>query len=371
MKGIQVDPNSKVARVQAGVTWGELDCETQVFGLATPGGVVSTTGVAGLTLGGGLGWLRRKYGLTCDNLIAADVVTADGHFIRATEDENPDLLWALRGGGGNFGIVTSFEFRLHKVGPKVFFAAPMYPADLATELFPKWRDFMAEAPEAVTAEALFWTIPEVEAFPQELHGQDVFVSPALYCDDWRKGEKVLQPLRELADPLLDLSGAAPYTEVQTMFDPFFPEGELYYYWKSLRLDRLDTEVIQAITNHAINKPSPRTIVPVWHHGGAMSRIGPEETAFGDRSASYLLSIDSTWENPTDTEKNIVWTRDVWKDMQRFSPGSLYLNFPGLGEEGEDLVKSAYGDNYERLVEIKTKYDPLNLFRMNQNIKPHK
>jgi FAD/FMN-containing dehydrogenase len=371
MKGIQVDPEARIARVQGGVTWGDLDRETQVFGLATPGGVVSTTGVAGLTLGGGLGWLRRKYGLTCDNLIAADVVTADGRFIRATEEENTDLLWALRGGGGNFGVVTSFEFRLHEIGPKVFLAAPMYPADLAAGLFPQWRDFMADAPEAVTSQAIFWTIPEVEGFPEDVRGQDVFVCPALYSDDWREGQKVLQPLRELAEPVLDLSGTAPYTEVQKLFDPFFPESELYYYWKSLRLDRLDQEVIDAIAEHAANRPSPKTIIPVWHHGGAMNRVGPEKTAFGDRSAPYLLSIDSTWENPQNTEENVAWTREVWKDMQRFSSGSLYLNFPGFGEEGEDLVKAAFGKNYERLVEIKTKYDPENLFRMNQNIKPHK
>jgi FAD/FMN-containing dehydrogenase len=248
------------------------------------------------------------------------------------------------------------------------FAAVMYPVELATELLPAWRDFMAAAPEAVTAEAVFWTIPPVEAFPEETHGRDVLIAAALYSDDWREGQKVLQPLRELAEPVLDLSAAVPYTQVQTTFDPFFPEGKQYY-WKSLRLDRLDEEVIAAIIDHAASRPSPLTVMPIWHHGGAMSRVGPEETAFGGRSAPYLLSLDSTWEDPADIEENVAWTRRVWDDMQRFSSHGLYLNFPGLGEEGERLVRSAYGPNYDRLVALKRKYDPTNLFRLNQNIKP--
>ena len=370
MKGIQVDPHARIARAQAGVNWGELDRETQVFGLATPGGTVSTTGIAGMTLGGGMGWLRRKYGLSCDNLVAADVVIADGRFLRASEEENPDLFWALRGGGGNFGIVTTFEFQLHKVGPEVMFAGVMYPAEQAGELLPLWRDFMAEAPDTVTSEAPFWTIPPVDAFPQAVQGRDVLIIAALYSDDWREGEKVLQPLRELAEPVLDLSGVVPYTQAQKTFDPFNPAGELNYYWKSLRLDRLDEEVIRAIIDHAANRPSPHTLMPIWHHGGAMSRVEPEETAFGDRSAPYLLSIDSNWEDPTDNEANISWTRSVWDDMQRFSSRGSYLNFPGMGEEGEALVRAAYGRNYERLAALKQKYDPTNLFRMNQNIKPN-
>ncbi len=369
MKGIQVDPKKRIARAQGGVTWGELDRETQLFGLATTGGTVSTTGIAGMTLGGGMGWLRRKLGLSCDNLIAADVVTADGRVLRASEKEKPDLLWALRGGGGNFGVVTSFEYQLHQVGPRVMFAAVMYPVELAGTLLPAWRDFMARAPDAVSAEALFWTIPAAEAFPEPAHGRDVLVIAALYSDDWREGEKVLQPLRELAEPILDLSGVFPYTQVQTMFDPFFPAGDLYYYWKSLRLDRLDGEVIEALIDHAATRPSPRTIMPIWHHGGAMSRVGPEKTAFGDRSAPYLLSLDSTWEDPGDSEANVAWTRAVWEDLQRFSSRGSYLNFPGMGEEGDTLVRAAYGVNYERLAALKHKYDPDNLFRLNQNIRP--
>lgn len=368
MKGIQVEPEARIARAQGGVTWRELNRETQLFGLATPGGNISTTGIAGMTLGGGLSRLRRKYGLSCDNLIAADVVTADGHFLRASEDENPDLLWALRGGGGNFGVVTTFEYRLHEVGPKVVFAAVIYPEELARELLPAWRDYMTLAPDAVSADALFWTIPPVPAFPEALHGRDVFIVSALYSDDWREGQRVLQPLRELAEPLLDMSGAIPYTQVQTMFDPFFPKGA-FYYWKSLRLDSLDEEVIAAIVERVANRPSPRTPVPIWHHGGAMSRVGPEETAFGDCSAPYLLSLDSTWVDPADSEENVAWTRAVWEEMQRFSTRGSYLNFPGMGEEGEALVRAAYGANYERLRALKRKYDPTNLFSQNQNIDP--
>ena len=370
MKGIQVNPHERIARVQAGVTWGELDRETQVFGLATPGGTVSTTGIAGMTLGGGIGWLRRKYGLSCDNLAAADVVTAEGRFLRASEQENPDLLWALRGGSGNFGIVTAFEFQLHEVGPEVMFAAVMYPAERADRVLPAWRDFMNNAPDTISSEAPFWTIPAVDMFPESLHGKDVLIVAALYSDDWREGEKILQPLRELAEPVMDMSGVVPYTQVQQTFDPFNPEGELNYYWKSLRLDRLDDEVIQAVINHAANRPSPHTLMPIWHHGGAMSRVESEETAFGDRSAPYLLSIDSNWEDPADNEENIAWTRSVWDDMQRFSSRGSYLNFAGMGEEGEALVRASYGRNYERLSTLKQKYDPSNLFRMNQNIKPN-
>jgi FAD/FMN-containing dehydrogenase len=369
MRSVRVDPQDRTVRAQGGATWRDVDHETQAFGLATPGGVVSETGIAGFTLGGGLGWLRRKYGLTCDNLIAADVVTADGELVRTSETERPDLFWALRGGGGNFGIVTSLEYRLHEVGPEVMFAAVMYPFEQAGELLPAWRDFVEEAPEEVSAEALFWTVPDVDTFPEEARGRKVFIVAALHCGDWREGERVLKPLRELDEPVLDLSAVAPYEEVQTMFDPFFPAGEKRYYWKSLRLERLDDDVIAAIVDHAASRPSPDTIVPIWHHGGAMSRVGPAETAFGDRSAPYLLSLDSTWTDSDDDQANVEWTREVWRDMQRFSTRGSYLNFPGMGEEGERLVRDAYGANYERLTRVKAEYDPDNFFRVNQNIEP--
>lgn len=249
------------------------------------------------------------------------------------------------------------------------FAGVMYPFEHARTLVPVWRDFMNEAPEEISSQALFWTVPAVEGFPEAPHGRSVFIIVALHCGDWREGERLLRPLRELGTPLVDLSGPAPYAQVQTLYDPFFPEGERYYYWKSLRLDRLDDAVIDALIGHAAARPSPHTLIPIWHHGGAMRRVGAGESAFGDRSAPYLVSLDTTWDDPAEAEANIAWTRAVWQDLQRFSTGGLYLNFPGLGEEGEDLVRSAYGANYEPLAGLKRKYDPANLFRLNQNIRP--
>lgn len=370
MTGVHVDLDAQTARAEAGVTWRKLDRETQVFGLATPGGVVSTTGIAGLTLGGGVGWLRRKYGLSIDNLVSVDLVTADGEFVTTNERENSDLFWGIRGGSGNFGVVTSFEYRLHPVGPKVMFVGALYSLETAREILPAWRDFMDDAPEEVSSQAVFWSVPAIPDFPEETHGEPIVAIVATHCGSVEEGQRVLQPLREFDEPLIDLSGPAPYAQVQQLYDPFFPSGELCYYWKSIDLNRLDGEVIDAIVTTAEDRPSSRTLLPVWHHGGAMNRIGAMETAYGDRSTTYLLSIDSTWDDPADSEENIQWTREVWEDMHRFSDGGLYLNFPGFGEEGEELVRAGHGEEiYDRLVALKDKYDPENLFRTNQNIVP--
>lgn len=369
MKGVEVDPGKRVARAQGGVTWGDLDRETQAFGLATPGGVVSTTGIAGLTLGGGFGWLRRKYGLSVDNLRSVDIVTADGQFLKASNTENTDLFWAIRGGGGNFGVVTSFEFSLHPVGPVLMFEAAMYPAENATAFAPLWREFMETAGDEVSSQMAFWSIPDIEAFPESARGKPVVIFPAVYAGPADEGQKILQPLREFGTPLVDLSGPMPFTSIQTAFDPFFPKAELQYYWKSLYLDNLNHDTIETIVSRAAARPSPMTLVNVWSMGGAMIRVAAKETAFGDRSAAFLLEISSTWADPQDSERNIGWTREFWAEMKRFSSGGVYLNFPGLGEEGEDLVRAAYGANYERLVDLKNKYDPRNLFSLNQNIKP--
>ena len=369
MTGVRVDLDAQTVRVEGGATWANVDRETQVFGLATPGGNVSITGVAGLTLGGGMGWLRRKYGLSIDNLVSVDVVTADGTVLTANRHENAELFWGIRGGGGNFGVVTSFEYRLHPVGPEVMFAASMYPQDKARELLPVWRDMIEEMPEEVTAQAVFWSIPAVPDFPEELHDEPIVVFPAMHCGPAEEGNRVLKPLRELAEPLLDLSGVMPYTHIQRMFDPILHEGRLYY-WKSLDLDNLGADVIDAIVTHAEARPSPDTLMPIWHHGGAMNRVGPTETAFGDRSTTFNLSIDATWDDPDYTEENIAWARDVWEDMHRFSDGGLYLNFAGLGEEGEELVRAGHGEEiHERLARLKSEYDPENRFRLNQNIQP--
>jgi FAD/FMN-containing dehydrogenase len=369
MRAVWVDPEARTVRVQGGATWGDVDRETQLFGLATPGGAISTTGVGGLTLHGGWGWLRRKYGYSIDNLLAVQIVTADGQVCTASETENPDLFWAVRGAGSNFGVVTALTFRLHPVGPLVAMTAPFYALEDAERVFAAWRDVAASAPDELSFNALFWSVPAVEGFPLELHGRAVLILVSVYAGDAGEGERVLQPLRKLATPLLDLSGTMPYAALQGAFDPFFPKGWLYY-WKSRYLDRLDAETIAAIIGYAADRPSPETLIALWHlQGGAASRVEATTTAFGSRDASYLLSFDTTWINPADSERSIAWTRSAWADMRRFGSGGLYLNFAGFGEEKEDLVRAGYGANYERLVELKTKYDPGNLFRMNQNIRP--
>ena len=369
MRGVRVDPAAKTVRVQGGATWGDVDRETQLFGLATPGGNVSSTGVAGLTLHGGWGWMRRKYGYCVDNLLSVDIVTADGRVRTASETEHPELFWAVRGAGSNFGVVTSFEFRLHEVGPLVAFAAPIYALEDAEWVVPAWRDFMDAAPDEVSSALFLWGVPATEAFPADLHDRAIVVPAAVYAGPAEEGERVLRPLRELATPLLDLSAMMPYTVLQSAFDVLFPKGRLYY-WKSLYLDDFDGETMAATIQHGRDRPTPMTLVALWHlGGGAASRVGAEATAFGRRDAPYLLSFDTTWEDPADSEHCFAWTRAAWSDMHRFSDGGLYLNFAGFGEEKEDLVRAGYGPNYDRLVELKTRYDPGNLFRMNQNIRP--
>jgi FAD/FMN-containing dehydrogenase len=368
MRTIRVEPERYTVRAEGGATWADLDRETQVFGLATPGGEVSHTGIAGLTLGGGIGLLRRKYGLSCDNLLSAEVVSAGGRLLTASATENADLFWGIRGGGGNFGVVTTFEYRLHPVGPEVMAAAVMYPFEQATDLLHTWRDYTEQAPDEVTSEVLLWSIPDIPDFPEELRGEPTVVVAGMYAGTPEEGERELQPLREFGTPLVDLSGIQPYTAAQSDFDAFFPEG-LLYYWKSLFLDHLDDEVIHAMVVHAEDRPSPRTPLIVRHLGGAISRVPEDATAYGNRTALFNLSIDSTWENPAESERNITWTRDVWTKMRRFSEGGIYLNFAGFLEEGEELLKSGHGENYRRLVDLKNKYDPTNLFRLNHNIKP--
>ena len=370
MNSVRVDPTARTARVGGGAVLGDVDRETQAFGLAAPLGVVSKTGVAGLTLCGGLGWLRRKHAMACDALISADVVTADGRLLVASAAKNPDLFWGLRGGGGNFGIVTSFEFQLYPVGPTVTLCAPFYPLEDGARLMPLWRDFMAKAPEDLSSTFLIWSVPPAPPFPAELHGKAVVIVAGVHSGSPEEGARLIQPLRELSKPLLDLSGPLPYAAVQSAFDPFFAKGERLNYWKSLYLDRLDDDATEKIMARGRDRPSPWALIAFWHLGGAMARVRPEETALGERRAPYLLSIDTSWADPAKTESSIAWTRDFWGEMQPFSRGGAYLNFPGQGEEGEALLRASYGDaNYKRLVEIKTKYDPENIFRLNQNIQP--
>jgi FAD/FMN-containing dehydrogenase len=366
MRGVHVDPRAGTARVQGGATWGDVDRETQVYGLATTGGVVSATGVAGLTLHGGMGHLRRKYGLSIDNLLSVDIVTADGQIRTASEEENEDLFWAVRGAGSNFGVVTSFEFKLHPVGPEVFLCAPLYAAEDAPTILPKWRDFMSTAPDEISSIALFWSVPE--GFPDEFVGQPVLILAAVHSGSAEEGERVTMPLREMGTPILDLSATETYVEVQTGFDPFFPDGNLYY-WKSMLTDDLTDEMIDQLCQLGMNRPSPGTTVEMWHHGGAMQRVDTGETAYGGRDAAYMLTFEPGWTDPADSERNIAWARQAWSKMYRYASRGLYLNFPGFGEEKEELVRASYGPNYERLTQLKAQYDPDNLFRFNQNIQP--
>jgi FAD/FMN-containing dehydrogenase len=369
MKGIHVDPAAHTVRVQGGVTLGEMDRETQVYGLAAASGNVSTTGVAGLTLGGGLGHLRRKYGLAIDNLLSVDMVTANGQAVTASESENSDLFWGVRGGGGNFGVVTSFEFRLHKVGPIVTLCAPWYPVENGKELLTKWATFMEDAPEEFSGVVLIWTVPAAPDIPAEHHGKRAIVLAGVHCGSLEEGAKVIQPLRELGTPMIDMSGPTPWTVVQNAFDGFFPKGQRQYYFKSRYLNGLGGDAIDALLPKAINPPAPSVLIVLWHYGGAMQRVDSGATAFMGRDASFLFSVDSVWDDPAQNDEVVAWSREYLAEMEAYSPGGLYVNFAGLGEEGEALVRAAYGANYERLVALKNKYDPTNLFHLNQNIKP--
>ncbi len=370
MRSVRVDPERRRAWVEGGATWGDVDRATQAFGLATPGGLISDTGVGGLTLSGGIGWLRSRSGLCIDNLAGADVVTADGRLVRASAEENADLLWALKGGGGNFGVVTTFEFILHPVGPQVMFCAPIYPLEAGSGPIRFWRDFLRDKNDDVGSLVEFSTIPPDPTYPREAWGRRVYTIAALYAGDASEGAALLQPLRELADTVIDFSAQMTYCDVQKLFDTIVPFGQYRCYWKSHYLSGLTDEVIEQILSENMAPPSPNTLSSIWNFGGATARVAANATAFGDRSMPFMLSIDSIWRDAVNDEANITWTRDFWRRMQPHSQhGRMYLNFPGQGEEGERLLRDSFGANYARLREIKQKYDPDNIFRFNPNIRP--
>lgn len=368
MRGVHVDPSTRTVRAEGGALWGDCDRETQLHGLAVPGGVVSTTGIAGLTLHGGVGHLRRKHGLSIDNLLSVDIVTADGQLRHASATENEDLFWAVRGAGSNFGVVTSFEFQAHPVGPMVMVGAVFYPLEDARQLLPAWRDYMASAPSELSSIAICWNVPPHDPFPPEHHGKPVLLVAGAYAGPLEDGEPVVQPLQELGQPLVDLSGPWPWLGLQSGFDALFPKGGLYY-WKSRALAELSGAAIDEITDWAQRRPTPQSDIVIWHHGGAMSQVEEAATAYGGRDAQFLVNGEATWTEPTQTDEAIAWGREFWEAMGQHSTGGIYLNFPGLGEEKEELVRAGYGSNYDRLVTLKTKYDPGNLFRMNLNITP--
>ncbi|MDX1613346.1 MAG: FAD-binding oxidoreductase [Candidatus Promineifilaceae bacterium] len=367
MKGVHVDPHRRTARVQPGANLGDLDRETQLFDLATPTGIVSETGLAGLTLGGGFGWLTRKYGYTADNLRSAEIVTADGRVLTASRDEHPDLFWAIRGGGGNFGIVTSFEYQLHPVGPTVLGGLLVHPLDKATELLRFYRDFAADAPDDLGSLFVMRLAPPAPFLPEAVHGQPICGIVVCYAGDLERGEQVLKPLREFGRPLADKIGPKPYLAVQSMLDGGQPDGNQYY-WKSEYLAGLRDGAIETIVSYGATMRSPLARVIVMQMGGAVRDWDEMASAASHRDAEYVLAINNGWRDPADNGREIQWTRDFWTAVQPFSSG-VYVNFL-TADEGQARVRAAYGEEkYDRLVQIKKRYDPGNLFRRNQNIRP--
>ena len=366
MKGIRVDPDARVARAQAGVLLGELDRETQAFGLAVPAGIVTHTGLSGLTLGGGIGWLMRKHGLTIDQLLSVDLVTAGGELVKASETENPDLFWGVRGGGGNFGIVTEFEFRLVPVGPTVLAGPVFWPMEESPEVLRFYRDWIAEAPDDLMTIVTHRKAPPLPAIPTELHGKPVVSVVCCYAGSVEDGEKVVRPLKRFRSPALDLCEPKPFLAHQSMFDPAFPHG-WWYYVRACDVAELTDEVIDITVDHAMQIKSPLTNFPIWQLGGAVARVGEDETAFGGRAAGHTFNILAATETADGFDEEREWVRSFWSDLEPHHT-SVYVNF--LMDEGEDRVREAYGaEKYDRLKALKRRYDPDNLFRLNQNIPP--
>lgn len=369
MRNVAVDADKRIASVEGGALWRDVDAASQAHGLATPGGLISDTGVAGLTLSGGIGWLRAKHGLSIDNLVAADVVTADGRLVHTSADENPELLWALQGGGGNFGVVVRFDFALHPIGPEVMFAAPIYAVEDGPGPIRAWRDFLAKHGDLVGSLCEFSTAGG-EDFPEESWGKRVYTLACIYNGDAAQGEALLQPLRELGNMVTDFSGRMEYCDVQQLFDTLMPAGEFRCYWKARYLTDLPDEMIDQAMKNANAAPSDNSISSLWNFGGATAEVAAEATAFGDRSMGWMYSLDGVWSDPGDDAANIDWSRQGWESAEPYGHhGRAYLNFPGHGEDGDALTRASFGANYQRLVEIKTKYDPDNRFRFNQNIQP--
>jgi FAD/FMN-containing dehydrogenase len=366
MRSVRVDPEARTARVEPGATLADFDKEAQQFGLATPLGINSTTGVAGLTLGGGFGWTTRKLGMSVDNLISADVVTADGKLVRASATENPDLFWALRGGGGNFGIVTSFEFKLHPLGPEVLSGLIVHPLAMAGELLPQYRRIAREAPDELTVWVVMRKAPPLPFLPAEWHGKEVLVFAACYAGDMKEGEKALKALRSLGKPIADVIAPHPFTAWQAAFDPLLTPGARNY-WKSHDFADLPDAAINTILRSVRELPSPECEVFIAHVGGAMARIPANATPFPNRDAHFVMNVHTRWQDKAQDQECIAWARHLFGATAPFASDSVYVNF--MPDDENDRVEKAYGTNYRRLAEVKRRYDPANLFRMNQNIRP--
>jgi FAD/FMN-containing dehydrogenase len=367
MRAVRVDPERRTAVAQGGCTWADFDSETQAFGLAVTGGLVSSTGIAGFTLGGGIGWLMRKYGLACDNLIGADVVTADGQYVHTSEQENPELLWGLRGGGGNFGIATSLEFRVHPVGPAVIAGPIFYAGERAEEVLRFYRDWVRELPDELTTVVNLTTAPPAPFLPEYIHGKPVIAVIAVHSGDLEAGAALVQPLKDLGDPVADLIGPMPYTMMQSLLDGLFEKGA-HNYMRSAFVDELDDGAVEAtIARHAA-VPSPHSEIHLHHFGGAVARVGDDESAFGNRSAPYVLNVIARTLGPEGFDACVDWARGTAEALEPVSRAGAYVNF--MGDAGDERLRASYGDaKYERLVALKRRYDPCNVFRLNQNITP--
>ena len=365
MKGIRVDPVTKTVRVEGGCVWGDVDHATHAFGMATPCGFISTTGVAGLTLGGGIGYLTRRYGLTIDNLLSADVVLGDGSFVTASRSENADLFWALRGGGGNFGVVTSFEFRLYPVST-VYFGPTFWPLEEAGLVLKAFRDFIQKAPETVSGFFAFLVVPPAPTFPENLHMKKVCGIVWCCTGTAEETDAVTKPIRSLGHPLLDAVGPAPFPVVQSIFDPLFVPG-LQWYWRADNFTELSDEAIARHLEHGPKLPSMLSTMHLYPVNGASRRIGKSDTAYSFREALFAEVIVGVDPDPANAPAITNWCKDYWEALHPYSAGGAYVNF--MMDEGQDRVQATYRDNYQRLAEIKKKYDPTNFFRVNQNIRP--
>jgi hypothetical protein len=366
MKGIRVDPEARTVRVQAGVLLGELDRETQAFGLAVPAGIVTHTGVAGLTLGGGTGWIQRKYGLTIDNLQSVDLVTADGEFVKASDRQNPDLFWGVRGGGGNFGIVTEFEFRLSPLGPQVMAGPIFWPMEEAPKVLRFYRDWITGSPDELMTVVMQRKAPALPVVPPELVGKHVIAVAACYAGPVEDGERVMRPLKSFGSPALDLCMPKPFVAHQRSFDPSFPHG-WWYYVRSCDVAELNDDIIDIMAEYGKRIVSPVTSLALWQMGGAVARVGQSETAFNGRKAGFTFNINGNSVSADGFGAEREWARAYWSALAPYHT-SAYVNF--LMEEGEDRIRQAYGaEKYDRLKALKRKYDPTNFFRLNQNIAP--
>jgi FAD/FMN-containing dehydrogenase len=366
MTQVDVDADQQRAYVDPGATLGDLDQATHAHGLATPVGINSTTGIAGLTLGGGFGWLTRQYGLTIDNLVSADVVTADGQTLRASETENSDLFWALRGGGGNFGVVTQFEFNLHPVGPDILAGLLVFPLSQAKQVLTQYREFAASAPEELNVWVVLRKAPPLPFLPEAVHGQEVVVLAVFYNGDPAAGEKLIQPLRNFGDAHGEHIGVQPYVNWQQAFDPLLTRGARNY-WKSHYFKELRDEALDVMIDFAGKLPSPQCEIFIALIAGAPNRVPTDAMAYYSRDARFALNVHGRWDDAADDETCISWAREFFKTSAPYASSGVYVNF--MTEEEGGRVATAYGTNYKRLVEIKKRYDPNNLFHLNQNIKP--